>query len=108
MKQKLFKVVPVALAALLIGGAVQAQEQPTTNAAAQFSTWSIGVNVGVLTPTSPLGGHNDFSKNSSSLGYGLYIKNNFTPYFSLKLDGIRGKLKGDNSKSFNDGKGVLL
>jgi OOP family OmpA-OmpF porin len=108
MKQKLFKSLPVALAALLIGGAAQAQEQPATNAATQFSTWSIGVNAGVLTPTSPLGGKNDFSKNSSSLGYGLYIKKQFTPYFSLKLDGIRGKLKGDNSKSFNDGKGPAI
>ncbi|KIO76610.1 membrane protein [Pedobacter lusitanus] len=108
MKQKLFKSLPVALAALFIGGAAQAQEQPATNAAQQFSTWSIGVNAGVLTPTSPLGGKNDFSKNSSSLGYGLYIKKQFTPYFSLKLDGIRGKLKGDNSKSFNDGKGPAI
>ncbi|MBB5636454.1 OOP family OmpA-OmpF porin [Pedobacter cryoconitis] len=108
MKQKLFKSLPVALAALFIGGAAQAQEQPVSNAAQQFSTWSIGVNAGVLTPTSPLGGHNDFSKNSSNLGYGLYIKKQFTPYFSLKLDGIRGKLKGDNSKSFNDGKGAAI
>ncbi|WP_367864581.1 DUF6089 family protein [Pedobacter sp. WC2423] len=108
MKQKLFKSLPVALAALLIGGAAQAQEQPVSNAAQQFSTWSIGVNAGILTPTSPLGGHNDFSKNSSSLGYGLYVKKQFTPYFSLKLDGIRGKLKGDNSKAFNDGKGVAI
>ena len=108
MKQKLFKSLPVALAALLIGGATQAQEQPAANAATQFSTWSIGVNAGVLTPTSPLGGKNDFSKNSSSLGYGLYIKKQFTPYFSLKLDGIRGKLKGDNSEAFNDGKGPAI
>ncbi|MET4142298.1 OmpA family protein [Pedobacter sp. UYP1] len=108
MKQKLFKSLPVALAALLIGGAAQAQEAPVTNAAQQFSTWSIGVNAGVLTPTSPLGGHNDFSKNTSSFGYGLYVKKQFTSYFSLKLDGIRGKLKGDNSKAFNDGKGVAI
>ena len=108
MKQKLFKSLPVALAALLIGGAAQAQEAPVNNAAQQFSTWSIGVNAGVLTPTSPLGGHNDFSKNTSSFGYGLYVKKQFTPYFSLKLDGIRGKLKGDNSKAFNDGKGVAI
>ena len=108
MKQKLFKSLPVAIAALFIGGAAQAQEQPVSNAAQQFSTWSIGVNAGVLTPTSPLGGHNDFSENKSNFGYGLYIKKQFTPYFSLRLDGIRGKLKGDNSKSFNDGKGPAI
>jgi len=105
MKQKLFKCLPVALAALFIGGAAQAQTQTPagTSAVQQFSTWSVGVNAGVLSPISPLGGRNDFSNWKSSLGYGLYIKKQFTPYFSLKLDGIRGKLKGDNSEAFDSG-----
>lgn len=103
MKQKLFKCLPVALAALFIGGAVQAQEATSTSAKQEFSTWSIGVNAGALSPISPLGGKNDFSNWKSSLGYGLYIKKQFTPYFSLKLDGIRGKLKGDNSEAFESG-----
>lgn len=103
MKQKLFKCLPVALAALFIGGAVQAQEVTSTPAKQEFSTWSIGVNAGALSPISPLGGKNDFSNWKSSLGYGLYIKKQFTPYFSLKLDGIRGKLKGDNSEAFESG-----
>jgi len=102
MKQKLFKSLPVALAALLIGGAAQAQVTPTT-ATQQFSTWSVGINAGVLSPISPLGGKNDFSNWKSSFGYGLSIKKQFTPYFSLKLDGIRGKLKADNSEAFNGG-----
>jgi OOP family OmpA-OmpF porin len=103
MKQKLFKCIPVALAALFIGNTVQAQETAGTSAVQQFSTWSIGVNAGVLSPISPLGGKNDFSNWKSSLGYGLYIKKQFTPYFSLKLDGIRGKLKGDNSEAYESG-----
>jgi len=103
MKQKLFKSLPVALAALFIGGAVQAQEAPDAPASTQFSTWSIGVNAGVLSPISPLGGKNDFSNWKSSLGYGIYIKKQFTPYFSLRLDGIRGKLKGDNSEPYDSG-----
>jgi len=103
MKQQLFKCLPVALAALFIGGAAQAQTPASTSATQEFSTWSIGVNAGVLSPLSPLGGKNDFSNWKSSLGYGLSIKKQFTPYFSLKLDGIRGKLKGDNSEPFDSG-----
>jgi OOP family OmpA-OmpF porin len=102
MKQKLFKCLPVAVVALLIGGAAQAQEKTSTDAS-KLSTWSIGVNAGVLSPLSPLGGKNDFSNWKSSLGYGLYIKKQFTPYFSLRLDGVRGKLKGDNTEPFDGG-----
>ncbi len=60
----------------------------------KLNTWSIGVNAGALTPISPLGGKNDFSNWKTNLGYGLYIKKQFTPYFSLRLDGMRGKLSG--------------
>ena len=102
MKQNLFKTLPVAFAALLIGGSVQAQDQAGTTSN-QLTTWSIGLNAGVLTPLSPLGGHNDFSNMKSSLGYGLYIKKQITPYFSLRLDGVRGKLKGDNSENWKSG-----
>jgi OOP family OmpA-OmpF porin len=42
MKQNLFKTLPVALAALLIGGSVQAQDQAGTNSN-QLTTWSFGV-----------------------------------------------------------------
>ncbi|GGH16539.1 DUF6089 family protein [Pedobacter zeae] len=101
MKLQLFKTLPVALAGLLIGSVASAQESPATSTT--FRTWSIGVNAGVLTPLSPLGGKNDFSNNKSSFGYGLYIKKQFTPYFSLRLDGVRGKLKGDNSEPYESG-----
>lgn len=101
MKQNLFKCLPLAFSALLLGGAVQAQDK--TVDANKLSTWSIGVNAGVLTPLSPLGGKNDFSKAKSDLGYGLYIKKQITPYFSLRLDGVRGKLKGDNSEAWESG-----
>ena len=100
MKQQLLKTLPVAFAALFIGGAVQAQDATPSQ---QFSTWSIGVNAGILSPISPLGGKNDFSNWKSDLGYGLYVKKQFTPYFSLRLDGIRGKLKADNSKAYESG-----
>jgi OOP family OmpA-OmpF porin len=101
MKQNLLKCLPLAFSALLLGGAVQAQDKMAE--AGKLSTWSIGVNAGALTPVSPLGGKNDFSNWKSSLGYGLYIKKQFTPYFSLRLDGVRGKLKGDNSEPWDGG-----
>ncbi|WP_316791188.1 DUF6089 family protein [Pedobacter frigoris] len=102
MKQELFKCLPIAVVALLIGSAVRAQEN-TSAEINPLSTWSIGVNAGALSPLSPLGGKNDFSNWKSSLGYGLYIKKQFTPYFSLRLDGVRGKLKGDNTEPFDGG-----
>ena len=101
MKQNLFKCLPLAFSALLFGSAVQAQDKPAV--ANQMSTWSIGANLGVLSPISPLGGKNDFSNWKSSLGYGLYVKKQFTPYFSLRLDGVAGKLKGDNTEPFDGG-----
>jgi OOP family OmpA-OmpF porin len=104
MKQRLLKFLPVA-AVILITGNAQAQEMTTmsTGTLVPLSTWSIGVNAGVLTPLSPLGGKNDFSNWKANLGYGLYIKKQFTPGFSLRLDGVRGKLSGDNSEPFESG-----
>jgi OOP family OmpA-OmpF porin len=100
MKLQFLKCLPVALAGLFIGSATRAQ---TTTSAEPMRTWSIGVNSGVLTGISPLGGQNDFSNWKNGFGYGLYVKKQITPGFSLRLDGNRGQVKGDNSKSFNDG-----
>ena len=102
MKQKLFKTLPVALAALFIGSAAQAQE-PMTSPSTSFRTWSIGVNGGALMPFSPLGGKEDFSNWKTNIGYGLYIKKQITPYFALRADGLRGKLKGNNAEPYRDG-----
>ncbi|MGY4385327.1 OOP family OmpA-OmpF porin [Pedobacter sp. UYP24] len=103
MKQNLLKCLPFA-AAMLIAGTTQAQETTMTNGSSMpLTSWSIGVNAGALTPISPLGGKNDFSNWKTNLGYGLYIKKQFTTYFSLRLDGVKGKLSGDNSKPFDSG-----
>jgi len=101
MKSQLFKALPVVLAGLFMGSVANAQEPASTST--KFRTWSVGVNAGALTPLSPLGGKNDFSNNKTSFGYGLYIKKQFTPYFSLRLDGVRGKLKGDNTEAYESG-----
>lgn len=102
MKQKLFRMLPVALAALFIGNAAKAQE-PMTAPSTSFRTWSIGVNAGALMPFSPLGGKEDFSNWKTNLGYGLYIKKQITPYFALRADGLRGKLSGNNAEPYRDG-----
>src|SRR3569623_660092 len=38
---------------------------------AQYSTWSVGVNVGVTAPSVATGGGNVFNHNQPSLGYGI-------------------------------------
>ncbi|RZL48172.1 MAG: OmpA family protein [Pedobacter sp.] len=101
MKLKFLKCLPVALAGLFIGSAATAQT--TTTSAEPMRTWSIGVNAGTLSGISPLGGRNDFSNWKNTFGYGLYIKKQITPGFSLRLDGNRGNVKGDNSEPFYNG-----
>ena len=101
MKQNFLKIFPIALAGLIIGNSAQAQE--TSGQKPSLRTWSIGVNAGGLTGVSPLGGQNDFSNWKTSFGYGLYIKKQISPAFALRLDGVRGKVRGDNGEPFNDG-----
>jgi len=103
MKTTLLKAIPAVIAGIFIAGASQAQEAASTTQSTPFNTWSIGVNAGVLTPIAPFGGKNDFSKWKSNLGYGLYIKKQFTRSFSLRLDGVRGKLSADNSEPYDSG-----
>ncbi|RZK82212.1 MAG: OmpA family protein [Pedobacter sp.] len=106
MKLQLLKCLPL-VAAMFVAGTANAQETSTTTTSSgefnQLTSWSIGVNAGALSPISPLGGKNDFSNWKTNLGYGLYIKHQFTPYFSLRLDGVRGKLSGDNAEPFESG-----
>lgn len=101
MKQNYFKCLSVA-AAVLVAGTVSAQET-LPNGSNAFRTWSIGINAGGLSPVSPLGGQNDYSNWKTNFGYGLYIKKQITPYFSLRLDGVMGKLSGDNAEPYKSG-----
>ena len=100
MKLRILNFLPVALAGLFIGGTASAQ---TTTMAEPMRTWSIGVNAGTLAGISPLGGQNDFSNWKNTFGYGLYIKKQITPNFSLRLDGNRGVVRGDNTEAFSNG-----
>ena len=101
MKQNLLKCLPAAAAVLFMANSVQAQDSVRTTP--KLNTWSIGVNAGALSPISPLGGKNDFSNWKTNLGYGLYIKKQITPGFSIKLDGVKGKLSGDNLEPYESG-----
>ena len=101
MKINLLKTLPVAIATLFIGSAVNAQTPMSSTP--QLRTWSIGLNAGAAIPISPFGGKEDYSKWKANLGYGLYIKKQITPYFSLRADGFRGKLSADNSEPYRDG-----
>jgi OOP family OmpA-OmpF porin len=103
MKINLLKCIPVALAGLFLGTTASAQ---TTTTSEPFRTWSVGLNAGTTIPISPLGGKNDFSHWETGFSYGLYVKKQITPSFSLRLDGFRGATKGDNAEAFNSGSTV--
>lgn len=64
----------------------------------QYRTWSIGLNAGALTPQTLLGTR-DQSKAEIDLGYGAYIKKQFSPAFSVQADFLKGKLSGTNEES---------
>lgn len=68
---------------------------------AQYRTWSIGVNAGILQPVVLTGGSNDFSNWQPALGYGLTVRKQFGHVFGLELAGLRGTLKGSNKTSNN-------
>lgn len=90
---------------LFIGLVLPAFSQDSTmmRSSKKFNTFSIGVNAGVLAPISPIGGSNDFTKWEPTLGYGLYIKNQFTHYLAVQADFFRGTLKGNNDNKLGNG-----
>jgi len=62
---------------------------------AQYTTWNIGINAGVLAPIIPFGS-NDFTNKDLNLGYGISIRKQLGHAFGLQLDGTSGKLSGSN------------
>ncbi|WP_423148701.1 OmpA family protein [Rubrolithibacter danxiaensis] len=63
---------------------------------AQYRTWSIGVNAGVLAPAVLTGGANDYTNWEANLGYGLTVRKQLGHAFGLELGVMRGKLSGTN------------
>lgn len=92
------------IAALGFATVAEAQEPAKVfGGRSQYRTWSIGLNAGALTPSVILGGHNDVSKPEVNLGYGGFIKKQFSPLFSVQADFLKGKFSGtDEPSSWND------
>ncbi|RYY07058.1 MAG: OmpA family protein [Sphingobacteriaceae bacterium] len=65
---------------------------------AQYRTWSIGANAGVLSPNIPFGS-DDFNHSNLEFGYGVSIRKQLGHAFGLQLDGVRGTVSGDNSRN---------
>lgn len=108
------KVVACSLVASLGFTAVNAQESSSsaTSSAkifggrAQYRTWSIGVNAGVLAPVTVLGGSNDFTNWDVNLGYGATIRKQLGHAFGLELGFLRGQLSGNNEKNIAYGNSI--
>lgn len=80
-----------------------AQDAPATSSSAkvfggraQYRSWSIGVNGGVLSPFIAVGGSNDFTNFDVNLGYGLSLRKQLGHAFGLEGNIFRGKVSGTN------------
>ena len=63
---------------------------------AQYRTWSLGINGGVLSPVVVTGGTNDFTNWDVNLGYGISLRKQLSHTFGLEGNIFRGKLSGTN------------
>ncbi|MDO9376801.1 MAG: outer membrane beta-barrel protein [Ferruginibacter sp.] len=72
----------------------------------QFRKFSVGVNVGVLSPSVVIGGSNDFSNPQFGLGYGANLRYQFNHWFAVQADFLRGSLKGNQDEPYGTGQPV--
>lgn len=82
-----------------------AQDAPATSSSAkvfggraQYRTWSLGINGGVLAPVVLTGGSNDYSNWDVNLGYGISLRKQLGHAFGLEGNIFRGKVSGNNEK----------
>ena len=70
---------------------------------AQYRTWNVGLNAGVLSPAALTGasGTNNYSNWDMNLGYGLTIRKQLAHSFGLELSGLAGTLSGSNKNATN-------
>jgi OOP family OmpA-OmpF porin len=80
-----------------------AQDAPATSSSAkvfggraQYRSWSIGINGGVLSPFVAIGGTNDFTNADVNLGYGISLRKQLGHAFGLEGNIFRGKVSGTN------------
>ncbi|MBL1410544.1 OmpA family protein [Sphingobacterium faecale] len=90
------------VAALGFAETAQAQTPTVFGGRSQYRTWSIGVQGGITTPNTVIGGNNAFGQkvgyfqNKVGEYYGLTIRKQFSHLFGLELEGNRGKIKTYN------------
>ncbi|WP_343538914.1 OmpA family protein [Sphingobacterium thalpophilum] len=101
-----------AVAATLVaalGFAGTAQAQQVFGGRSQYRTWSIGVQGGITTPNTVIGGNNAFGQkvgyfqNKVGEYYGLTVRKQFSHLFGLELEANRGKIKTYNHDQSGDG-----
>lgn len=100
------KGVAASLVALVgVTSLASAQDAPATSSSAkvfggraQYRTWSLGVNAGVLAPVVVTGGSNDYSNWDVNLGYGISLRKQLGHAFGLEANVFRGKVSGNNEK----------
>ncbi|WP_316785832.1 OmpA family protein [Pedobacter frigiditerrae] len=97
------KGVAASLVALVgVSTLANAQDAPASSSAkvfggtAQYRTWSLGINAGVLSPVVVTGGTNDFTNWDVNLGYGISLRKQLSHAFGLEGNIMRGKLSGTN------------
>jgi OOP family OmpA-OmpF porin len=99
------KGVVASLVALMgVTSLVNAQDAPATTSSAkvfggraQYRTWSIGINGGVLAPAVVTGGSDDFTNWQVNLGYGISLRKQLGHAFGLEGNIFRGKLEATNA-----------
>lgn len=67
--------------------------------ARQYSTWSLGANIGVTSPFLAVGGSNASSEWKAGLGYGISLRDKLAHSFSLQFDFHGGTVAGDNANA---------
>jgi OOP family OmpA-OmpF porin len=96
------KALVFSLVALLALGEVSLAQTATSSSAkvfggrSQYRTWNLGINAGVMAPLVAIGGTNDFSNWSPSLGYGATIRKQLGHAFGIEGAFQAGKLTYDN------------
>ena len=96
-------VVASLVAVMGVTSLASAQDAPATTSSAkvfggraQYRTWSLGINGGVLAPVVVTGGTNDFTNWDVNLGYGISLRKQLGHAFGLEGNIFRGKLSGTN------------
>ena len=96
------KALVFSLVALLALGEVSLAQTATSSSAkvfggrSQYRTWNLGINAGVMAPIVAIGGTNDFTNWSPSLGYGATLRKQLGHAFGIEAAFQAGKLTYDN------------